>query len=217
MSRTKYKSAIETLEVSRIRLENVKKQALIYRIMSMHGYDDKKIEEGWQLLTNATNAYNQKKLEDFETSEVKDKLDKLSEKIYENLVLDRKKSRIAFEKTPDKLRRLGVDVALSEKFIEWVESANMFYTTSLADEEIQAGLAKLQSDHKYLKRQKADLETLLILNADYTREKGESKEATADKNKEFTELNKWMSDFKAVAKIAFVEHPQLLEALRIKA
>jgi len=47
----------------------------------------------------------------------------------------------------------------------------------------------------------------------YLREKGESEDATQKKDKAFAEIDRWMSDFYAVARIALEDRPQLLEAL----
>jgi hypothetical protein len=42
---------------------------------------------------------------------------------------------------------------------------------------------------------------------------GESQEATRGKDKALAELEEWMSDFYAVARIAMEDQPQLLESL----
>ena len=45
------------------------------------------------------------------------------------------------------------------------------------------------------------------------KEKGESQDATKLKDTAFGELDDWMRDFYAVAKIALEDNPQLLESL----
>ncbi|NLT49572.1 MAG: hypothetical protein GXX85_01480, partial [Ignavibacteria bacterium] len=42
---------------------------------------------------------------------------------------------------------------------------------------------------------------------------GESEDATKEKDAAFAKMDKWMSDFYAVARIALEDKPQLLEAL----
>ncbi|RRD60443.1 hypothetical protein [Tannerella forsythia] len=49
--------------------------------------------------------------------------------------------------------------------------------------------------------------------ADYLREKGESQDATKQKDAAFRAIETWLSDFFAVARIALEDNPQLLEAL----
>ena len=55
--------------------------------------------------------------------------------------------------------------------------------------------------------------TLEAARSKYLREKGESQDATKLKDKAFGEIDEWMSEFYAVAKIALEENPQLLESL----
>jgi len=47
----------------------------------------------------------------------------------------------------------------------------------------------------------------------YIAERGESQEATLEKDQAFAQIDDWMSDFFAVDKLALEEKPQLLESL----
>ena len=47
----------------------------------------------------------------------------------------------------------------------------------------------------------------------YTKEKGESQQATKDKDDALVALEKWVREFYSVAKIALEDKPQLMEAL----
>ena len=49
--------------------------------------------------------------------------------------------------------------------------------------------------------------------ATYLREKGESQDATKAKDKAFAEIDDWISEFYAVAKIALEDNLQLLESI----
>ena len=62
---------------------------------------------------------------------------------------------------------------------------------------------------------KAQHEAALVrqARADYLREKGESQDATKQKDAAFRAIETWLSDFFAVARIALEDNPQLLEAL----
>ncbi len=47
----------------------------------------------------------------------------------------------------------------------------------------------------------------------YLKEQGESQDATHNKNSVFDQLEDWMKEFYAVAKIALEDRPQLAESL----
>ncbi len=54
-----------------------------------------------------------------------------------------------------------------------------------------------------------------VTHEEYLREVGESQDATKQKDAAFAEIDDWMRDFYAVARIALEDHPQLLETLGI--
>ena len=49
--------------------------------------------------------------------------------------------------------------------------------------------------------------------SDFMKEKGQSQDATMNKDSAMEKLNDWMSAFYSVARIAFEKQPQLMEAL----
>lgn len=44
--------------------------------------------------------------------------------------------------------------------------------------------------------------------------RGENQQATKDKDKAFADLEKWVSEFYSIARIALEDKPQLLESLK---
>jgi hypothetical protein len=217
MCKSDYHTDAEVLEISGIRLENTKNQPIIAKNMAKYGYNETKLNEGWSLLKAAKTAYNFKKQEEHETNEVKNNFDILKMSINILYSKHRKIAKVLFAKTSEELLRLGINGRLPENYVRWYETVNTFYVTCLGDQEIQNKLATMAVSAEQLNRQKANLKLLEQDRADYVRERGESRDATSKKDNAFDKLEKWMSEFKAVAKIALEEHPQLLEALRIKA
>ncbi|WP_264844920.1 hypothetical protein [Capnocytophaga catalasegens] len=74
-------------------------------------------------------------------------------------------------------------------------------------------LKQLKINEEDVKNQLQELPEVEKAYATYLQEKGESQQATRDKNKAFETLDKWVSKFHKVAKIALEDRPQLLEAL----
>jgi hypothetical protein len=98
-------------------------------------------------------------------------------------------------------------------YVKWLETVRKFYTTSIADVEIQTKLSRLKITPDDLNAAKALIPEVETLRAAYLKEKGESQDATTLKDAAFAKLDAWMSEFYAVARIALEDNPQLLEAL----
>ena len=88
-----------------------------------------------------------------------------------------------------------------------------FYTVASTDTDIQAKLIRLKITTEELNGTIQLITDLELARAEYLREKGESQDATKLKDSAFGEIDDWMSEFYAVAKIALEDNPQLLESL----
>ena len=74
-------------------------------------------------------------------------------------------------------------------------------------------LKQLKITEQEITKQLQLLKEVEQAHADYQKEKGESQQATKDKNDAFEALDKWLAKFFKVAKIALEDKPQLLEIL----
>ncbi|MEL7359335.1 MAG: hypothetical protein AAFN40_22615 [Cyanobacteria bacterium J06560_6] len=78
-----------------------------------------------------------------------------------------------------------------------------------------AGFAQYGITAQKLKAAQAKVTDLAAASALQKKRKGEAKSATEKRDHCLAELHDWLSDFRAVAKIALAEDPQPLEALSI--
>ncbi|MDF1546465.1 MAG: hypothetical protein P1P88_01495 [Bacteroidales bacterium] len=216
MSKSNYLKDPENLEVTRVRLENAEQQPTISKLLAEYGYGAKKIAEGAAIRAKAEEAYNFKKIEDLESSEAHNKFKALQKKIDEIYSIDRKKGKTVFAKNKDILKRLGVNGSVPESYVKWYETVETYYRACLNDEAIlqPQEILKVTSEHCTVVLNM--IAEMKLLRTEYLREKGESQEATSIKDNAFSALDDWMREFKSVAKIALIDHPQLLEALKIK-
>ncbi len=74
-------------------------------------------------------------------------------------------------------------------------------------------MKQLKITQQEIKKQLQLLTEVEQAYTDYQKEKGESQQATKDKNDAFDALDKWVTRFFKVAKIALEDRPQLLESL----
>lgn len=213
MATKKTLSDAATLELYRVALENAESQPEIAAIMDQLGYDSATIAQGKALLAETRAAFDLNKTEDDESSAAyalfTSKRENL-EKIYGN---HRKLAKVVFRNNPVIASQLAIDSPLSRAYLPWIEAARKFYSTAAADPSIQAQLSRLKITPDQLTAPITLIAELETARTNYLREKGESQEATKAKDAAFAQIDKWMSDFYAVARIGLEDKPQLLESL----
>tara|TARA_R110002096_G_scaffold264711_1_gene458187 strand:- start:1088 stop:1747 length:660 start_codon:yes stop_codon:yes gene_type:complete len=207
------RSQTEILESCRIALQNVETNPAIKPLMEALGYNTTKIDEGKAILNNAKTLYIQ-------NQELEDARGKAYQTFEEKRVAidlkyatDRKKAKIIFKTDPLILKELGLKGALPRTYVKWLETVSLFYNTLNTQTEVLAKLATLQVTAQSVTDQLASINELEDLRAAYIQAKGNAQNATKTKNKAFKDLEKWMSDFYAVARLALEGEPQLLESL----
>jgi hypothetical protein len=206
-------SQAEILEISRIALQNVETNPIIKPLIEALGYNTAKIDEGKALLNEAKTQFNtNKSLEDTRAKAYKD-FEDLKAKIEINYSKDRKKAKIIYKQDALVLKELGIKGIVPKSYVKWLETVNLFYNLLNTDAAILAELAPLQVTQEHVTALIADLNSLEDLRAAYIQAKGNAQNATKTKNKAFKYLEKWMSDFYAVARLALEDEPQLLESL----
>lgn len=206
-------SEAEALEQYRVSFENVEKQSEISSIMAEFGYDETLLTEGKALLTKTQTAYNNNKTEDNETVTAYNKFSTTKENLAKVYGLHRKKGKVVFRKDETTLKNLGLKGSLPQAYIKWLETIKKFYSTAIGNTEIETKLARLKVTPTELQDTVALIAELETNRSEYLKEKGESQDATKLKDAAFGELDDWMREFYAVAKIALEDNPQLLESL----
>jgi len=208
-------SEAATLERYRVALENAETQQEIATIMAEFGYDSAMIEEGKNLFTKTRQSYDLNIQEDDETSENYSIFSEKRESLADTYSLHRKKGKVVFKNDQEIMERLALTGSLPAAYVSWLETVKKFYKEVLKDEELQTKLSRLKITTEELNAANTLISELETARAEYLREKGESQDATKAKDAQFAELDDWMSEFYAVARIALEDNIQLLEALGI--
>jgi hypothetical protein len=211
-SRTRLSDA-STLELYRMALDNAEAQPQIAAAMAELGYDSKTISDGKAMLAETRAVYDLYKTEDDETSAAYAVFSNKKIQLDNVFTLHRKKAKVVFNDDPITADRLSISGQLPRTYINWLESAKKFYSVASSDTEIQSKLSRLKISADELKDGNKLITELELARGIYLKEKGESQNATKQKDAAISKLDKWMSEFYAVAKIALEDHPQLLEAL----
>jgi hypothetical protein len=134
---------------------------------------------------------------------------------YAQYMITVKITRVAFKKQPDILASLGVIGERSRSLSKWLRHAKILYTNLL---EMPNALQTIQTygyTAERLNRELQDVEKVEQLHVKQLGGKSAAQQATQKRNEAFDELCDWFSDFRAVARVALYDDPQLLEALGI--
>lgn len=215
MSTRKNRSEIHVLEAYRIALTNVELQPQIAATMAEFGYTSEAIAEGKALLTETQNIWNFNNQENNETREAYADFCEIENALDETYTLHRKKAKVIFRNEDIMLQRLALVGRTPKAFANKMSCMKTFYSEIIANEAIQAKLARLKFPKEEAEAGMSAITQVEAMRSTYLRETGESQEATQAKDAAFAKLDKWMQEFYAVAKIAMDDQPQLLETLGI--
>ena len=192
---------------------NVATQPLIQTELADFGYNAAKIAEGKKLVEAARKAYENNKREDAETVATYKIFYTQAEALWEVYTLHRKRAKVCFRHEPELIKQLGVEGALPDALARRLEEAENFYRTIKELPTIATPLTQFKITPEVVTKVQKQIADLRIARADYLREKGESQDATQQKDEAFKAAEAWLSDFFAVARIVLEDNPKLLASL----
>jgi len=183
--------------------------------MAEFGYDTGAITQGKALLEATNQTFQLNKQEDVETFATRVHFDAKVKGLAKAYNLHRKKAKVIFRNDPVTLQKLALTGSTPSVYVKWIEAIKTFYLGIQDNPDIQAKLLRLRLTADDVTASLIALLETEVARAKYLREKGESQEATQAKDAAFKQIDDWMSEFFAVAKIAMDDKPQLLESLGI--
>ncbi|MFV0482678.1 MAG: hypothetical protein ACK5MG_01090 [Bacteroidales bacterium] len=197
-------------------LTNILSQHDIYLAMSNIGYGNNKIIEGRAILqkavathTNIASINESKKNAHEKFMAAKKEMDS----IYR---IHRKKAKILFADDRNILAYLGISGKTPQTYPEWISVVDRFYNKAIADENVLNVLSELNTNREELDKSMQVLERVKSARNEHQEISEQRQNATKEKNSAFEKLNKWMSRFYAVAKIALADQPHLLSIIGLK-
>ncbi|MDO5106607.1 hypothetical protein [Capnocytophaga sp.] len=211
--KTYYLSNEQMLQNFGAMFENLSKEGDLKIEMAEYGYDDAKIAEGKALYDQARKMFDVNVKETREESAASLVFQEKYQNVQKTYATHRKKARIVFEDNEEALRLLKLKGSAARTIATSMEEMRAFYQFLDTTPNLLTALKQLKMTEQDVKNQLQELPEVEKVYASYLQEKGESQQATKDKNKAFEALDKWVSKFYKVAKIALEDRPQLLEAL----
>jgi hypothetical protein len=209
------RSTESLLKDARVMINNALTDPFIRDCLIECGYTSDRVQAGKVLYEIALTAF-QKQQADFgeqisATAALKQSWDK-AKVSYVRLV---KITRVAFKGDAGTATRLGLNGKRKNTLAGWLLQAQQFYSNALSSPDLLVTLAKYGVTLTKLEAAQAEMYAVELANQQQEREKGEAQDATQARDAAIAALNKWLSDFVAIARIALEERPQLLESLGI--
>lgn len=205
------------LLASQVMIENSLSDSEIRQALAVYGYTEETLTSGKNLYEKAEALQNAQKKEYGEQVAATAELDTVWEQAEEQYMKTLKIARVAFRDSvkADKSTMLYGDRKRS--LSGWLEQAKAFYANILKD----ADLINLISAYGYtpekLGQESALIDQVIAKHFAQKKETGEAQEATETRDKALDALAKWVSNLRAVAKVALMDNPQQLEKLGILA
>ena len=209
----KRRTEAQILQRYGVLFENVKKDTVLAAELAEYGYDAAAIAQGEALYNTLIEKYDANKTETAQETTAYAVFSNAFETTLSTYKTDRKKAKIVFKNQPDVLKNLQLNKSLIERNATMIDAMRLFYEMLQNNAEWVNALQRLKITTAHVNQQLANVTNVQTVYATYVQEKGESQQATQDKNKAFDEVNKWVSEFYSVAKIALEDQPQLLESI----
>lgn len=194
---------------------NLGKENPLSTEMKAYGYNNEKVATGKALYDKANELYLKNKKETAEETTVAMDYRNKIDQVKETYTSHRKKAKIIFKDQPDTLKKLAIAGSSPRNRAEFLKEVEIFYLNLDEDETLLNPLKIMKITSEEVKTQIQRLKEVQTAHANYLQEKGESQQATKDKDQAFANLEKWVREFYAIAKIALEDQPQLLESVAI--
>lgn len=211
--KTYYLSNEKMLQNYGVMFENLGKDLELKAELAEYGYDEAKIGEGKKLYDEARKTFDANTKETREETTASLNFQEKYQNFQKIYITHRKKAKIVFDDNPEAFLQLKLKNTPARVIAKFLEETRAFYQLLDTTEKLLTPLKQLKITEQEIKKQLQLLTEVEQAYADYQKEKGESQQATKGKNDAFDALDKWVTRFFKVAKIALEDRPQLLESL----
>lgn len=211
----KNKSLDERLMNAQVAINNALENAQIKTYLEKYGYNDERLNKGMELFNTARTLQEKQKQEYGDQFELSEKLNKTVAEARKHYSKMRKIARVAFRDDAFVLKSLGILENTRSTLSGWLGQARQFYTVAVQKENILNGLSTYLITKEELETGNQAITEIEKLNVMQECEKSEAQQATLERDSSIDELERWLWDLQAIARIALEEKPQLLEMLSI--
>ena len=217
MNRRNIRNEDDRLNAARLAIGNALNTPYIAQALAQFGYDSVKLKQGESLMQTAEKQFANRKKEYGEQYAATDALQASYDQAQALYMKHVKLARVALKEKTHLWEPLQLQGERKKSLSGWLAQAGVFYGNALTLEEIKGQLATLNIDEAALTQGKAQVDQVAEALAVQKKEIGKAQAATEAKDRAMDAMDGWMSDFRAVVRIALEDEPQYLEALGILA
>ncbi len=183
--------------------------------MAAYGYNAARMQEGKALVEKANRLMAEHVKTYGQQYEATSVSNRLFEKAYADYMVMLKVTRVAFKGNSAFLNQINATGKRRKSLSGWMRDARILYTNLLSDPNALATIERFNINAERLTNELQQVNQVGEAHSKGQEGKGLAQQGTVDRDKAFDELADWYSDFRAIARIALYEKPQLLEALGI--
>ncbi|GIV45314.1 MAG: hypothetical protein KatS3mg036_0132 [Ignavibacterium sp.] len=216
MARLNKRSISELLTSAQTVIFNSLADPEILGYVSKYGYTKEKLEEGKQLYEAAVEAKNNQTKAagaQYQATEVLKKIEKIAREAYLDLA---KVARAVFKDDKSRLAQLGITGKMPLKTADFLNVSMNAFNNALTIPEILDSLTHFGYDEAKLNSEKQKIIDFEQANLRQEAAKGAAQQATKDQEAALNALDKWLSQYVSIVKVALKDNKQLMEKLGIR-
>ncbi len=203
----------ERLLAAQVAIDGVAADSEIQAVLNLYGYDVAEMTAAKTLYEQAQTLTNAQKTEYGEQHEATENFLKAWEVANAAYMRSLQLARVALKKNAKAQTSLGLMGDRLRSFSGWAGQALLFYDGLLENPDLLAQMSQFGYDTAEVQAELALVKAAHAANTTQEKEKGEAEDATIARDTAMDELDEWMSDFRAVSKIALANVGQKYEAL----
>lgn len=200
---------------AQVAVDNANSDEEIKSYVVKFGYDGPRLAVGKALLDETRSLHQKQQKEYGDQYQAKDDLDELRYEANKEYMRYVKIARIALNSEHALYLKLGLIGNRKSALPNWLGQAKQFYINSLSDTIVLEKMTEFGVEQNMLEAGNKLVDAVEKANADLKKEMGEAQQATQERDQALEVLEEWVSNLKAIARIALEDKPQLLEKLGV--
>ncbi len=201
------------IESSKVLIENAKNLDSLSVVLAQYGYDAARLTAGAKLWGEAEALVRKQSREYGEQHQAGADVDQAQAEVESAYMKALKVARVAFAEDAMASATLKLNGPRKQSMSGWIDQAATFYANLAPGSALAPKMLRFGYDVAKLRRESDLVEALRAKLQVQAKETGEAQAATAERDAKLRELDVWVSELKAIAKVAFHETPQNLEQL----